>query len=465
MKKSILNAIAAMLAVLMFAAPVTALTEGEESAPAVEVKQEVKEQKSEEKAETKAEEKAETKTEEKVEEKAEEKVEEKAAEQAETAEQTEVESEDKVEATEEAPAEEAEAEDEAEIEDYETPLGSSDEEDLTISVKEAFKGRVRVELKENLPIYYGDEVTMQAIVTKANMSCKVLWQTYDAINREWKTVHTGDEYAITVTKENADENYHVVLEVKGEECVTVAYRLPEASERPVEAEEPAEEQPAEEQPAEEQPADEQPADEQPADEEPAEEAPVEEQPDEEISTKIASDDEAEAEPKNQPVVIDQKIDDEPVATNTEASVRLEADGLSEIFATLPEGTEIKVLGIDGDWVMVEIDGQVGYIYKDEIDGIDFEALQPEVPADEEQDPEANMKVTIFTSRRTAMKVGETVYLTSKLEGFDGYELKYQWECDKGAGFEPVSGANGDSWSFEASAESLGWYWRLSVYYR
>ena len=37
------------------------------------------------------------------------------------------------------------------------------------------------------------------------------------------------------------------VEVKGEECVTVAYRLPEASKRPVEAEEPAEEQRAEEQ--------------------------------------------------------------------------------------------------------------------------------------------------------------------------------------------------------------------------
>ena len=61
MKKSILNAIAAMLAVLMFAAPVTALAEGEESAPAVEVKQEVKEQKTEEKAEANSGEKAETK--------------------------------------------------------------------------------------------------------------------------------------------------------------------------------------------------------------------------------------------------------------------------------------------------------------------------------------------------------------------------------------------------------------------
>ena len=64
-----------------------------------------------------------------------------------------------------------------------------------------------------------------------------------------------------------------------------------------------------------------------------------------------------------------------------------------------------------------------------------------------------------------MSAGETVRLTSKVEGFDGYELMYQWECDKGNGFQEVRGANSDSYSFEASAESLSWNWRLAVYYR
>ena len=95
--------------------------------------------------------------------------------------------------------------------------------------------------------------------------------------------------------------------------------------------------------------------------------------------------------------------------------------------------------------------------------------QPETPAEgteEEAVPEApEMKVTIFSSRRTVMTQGEPVYLTSKLEGFDGYEVFYQWECDRGEGFEPIEGANGDTYEFEASAETLSWGWHLTVLYR
>ena len=64
-----------------------------------------------------------------------------------------------------------------------------------------------------------------------------------------------------------------------------------------------------------------------------------------------------------------------------------------------------------------------------------------------------------------MEEGETVNLTSKLEGFEGLELLYQWECDQGEGFQPVQGANADTYAFTASADSLGWGWQLMVYYR
>ena len=65
-----------------------------------------------------------------------------------------------------------------------------------------------------------------------------------------------------------------------------------------------------------------------------------------------------------------------------------------------------------------------------------------------------------------MKTGEQVHLTSKLEGFEGYTIRYQWECDKhdGAGFQDVNGANSSDYTFSASAETLNWDWRLSVYY-
>ena len=79
----------------------------------------------------------------------------------------------------------------------------------------------------------------------------------------------------------------------------------------------------------------------------------------------------------------------------------------------------------------------------------------------EENPEPEKKVFIFTSND-----GVTAGLTSRIEGFEGYEVRYQWECDKhdGAGFQEVSGANGSSYTFAATAENLTWEWRLSVYF-
>ena len=51
------------------------------------------------------------------------------------------------------------------------------------------------------------------------------------------------------------------------------------------------------------------------------------------------------------------------------------------------------------------------------------------------------------------------------EGFEGYEIKYQWQCDKGEGFENIENANEATYVFEASVETLGYDWRLAVYYR
>ena len=141
-------------------------------------------------------------------------------------------------------------------------------------------------------------------------------------------------------------------------------------------------------------------------------------------------------------------------------VREEADGMSAIFTTLPFDAEITVLGIEGDWAKVDVDGQVGYIYKADLEGI------VDLPEDELNTAAPEMKVLIFSSRRTQMSEGETVYLTSKLVGLDGYEIEYQWECDKhdGAGFRDVEGANSDTYTFNATVETLSWDWRLSVLY-
>ena len=161
---------------------------------------------------------------------------------------------------------------------------------------------------------------------------------------------------------------------------------------------------------------------------------------------------------------------EGLVVNNDADVRLEGDGLSEIIVTIDAETPVTVIGIEGDWVKIMVDGIVGYVYIDDIESIrDVEGVLPEpTPAlstAPDETPVPNFKVTIFSSRRSVMAPGETVTLTCKLEGFEGYETLLQWECDKGNGYENVEGANGDSYSFEASVETLSYGWRLTVYYR
>lgn len=77
------------------------------------------------------------------------------------------------------------------------------------------------------------------------------------------------------------------------------------------------------------------------------------------------------------------------------------------------------------------------------------------------DPKA-VRITII--RQQTMMTGDPVKLISELHGFDGCEVNYQWQCDKGSGFEDVAGANGATYTFPATAESLRWSWRLTVYY-
>ena len=278
------------------------------------------------------------------------------------------------------------------------------------------------------------------------------------------------------------------------------------AEEPV-AEEPAVEEPAEEEPMAEEPVAEEPDAEEPAAEEPAEEEPVAEEPvveepvyeeaeSNENSVEIVKKEESKAqEPTEEPVeeepaapaftfapasAAEEEAEDEDnasapglgetqVVTLTgsedeefqDVDVREDADGMAAIFTSLPEGAEVTVVDFDGEWATVEVDGQLGYIYKDDIaDLLDLS------DAAIEEAPVVEHKVTIFTSRRTIMDEGEPVYLTSKLEGFeDCEEILYIWKVDKGNGFEEVPGANEPTYTFTATEESLGWAWHLTVLYR
>ena len=100
-----------------------------------------------------------------------------------------------------------------------------------------------------------------------------------------------------------------------------------------------------------------------------------------------------------------------------------------------------------------------------------EAAREQQEAQEKQEEQKkqinqeNMRVTIYTSRQDSTLPGEQITLSSQIEGFEDVSgMAYQWMADKGAGFEPVSGANGASYTFTADEENMGWNWRLMVYF-
>lgn len=178
------------------------------------------------------------------------------------------------------------------------------------------------------------------------------------------------------------------------------------------------------------------------------------------------------------------------------SLHESADAASPVIAELEKDAEIVVIGVKGGWAMAAAAGERGYIVLEEIRSYLFPETgtaliaeteaeapaeeeqvaetEPEAPTEEEQiaetepeeDPTVNMKVSIYTNQDRTIRAGEAVNLYSKIEGFDGYEVRYQWICDKhdGNGFQDVEGANESSYSFIASAESMTWDWQLSVYY-
>ena len=386
---------------------------------------------------------------------------------------------------------------------------------------EGFAGKLYIIVENKDALELGGVAVLKASVKGANMGYKLAWQkkTLDDEGKVvWLEIATGDTLYVSIT-EDAILNgaYRLVLTAEDGTELKAGYELPRklleteepveeepAAEEPVEeepvAEEPAAEEPAEEEPAEEpaaeepaeeepveEPAVEEPAEEEPVEEpaveEPAEEEPVEEKPAEKTETKksdsgkkAAAEEETPAAEEPEKIVFNfggaaeeepaeelqtitlEGIEDEEFQ---DVNVREGADGLAAIFTSLPEGAEVTVVGIKGDWVTVMVDGQKGYIYKDDIANL---LNLPEEEA--EQAPVTEKKITIFTSRRTVMEEGEPVYLTSKLEGFeDCEEILYIWKVDKGNGFEEVPGANEPTYTFTATEESLSWGWRLTVLFK
>lgn len=100
--------------------------------------------------------------------------------------------------------------------------------------------------------------------------------------------------------------------------------------------------------------------------------------------------------------------------------------------------------------------------------------EPEEPEPEEvfeDEPEekptegkTQRKVLIKSSRGETVIEGEIITLKSKLVGFDGVEVHYQWQVDRGDGdgWVDVEGATGPEHSFVARKDTILYSWRLTI---
>ena len=398
----------------------------------------------------------------------------------------------------EAPAEEDAAS--ATGEDAEAPAAEEEEDEEEEAPAPAFAGRLASALAggSTVTASEGDTVIFSAAVADANMGYVICWERLDseAEDGEWESVIGEEEFSITVTEDTSRYAWRVRVIAEDETelicgpfTVTVAQNTQPGTE-PAEApagepaEEPAGETASEAGEDAEAPAD--PAE--PAADEPEEEPVVIVPVQVEVTVVPAVVVEVVPMTVELPAAAEAaepaKTPSEELAAQPEApaaaveadgpqtivlegggefaglDVREEADGMSAIFASLPEGAEVTVLSIEGDWALVLADGREGYVFAADL------AAWLDLPEPEE-DAVPERRIFIFCSRRTQMTEGEEVWLTSRIEGYEGLEIMYQWECDRhdGLGFTDVEGANGDSFAFRATVETLSWDWRLSVYYR
>ena len=161
----------------------------------------------------------------------------------------------------------------------------------------------------------------------------------------------------------------------------------------------------------------QPEEEVPAEEQPAEGTPEEGEPEDEWLDEDPRGDEEDGEPTA-----------ETPAEGTEGETPAEGtEGETPAERTEPQGEEGEVVG-------------------------ETETKAPE------------RTVTIRSSQGDVVTEGEIIYLTSKLKGFDGLDIAYQWQVDRGdgAGWVDVEGANRSKHMFVADKETITYSWRLIV---
>ena len=102
--------------------------------------------------------------------------------------------------------------------------------------------------------------------------------------------------------------------------------------------------------------------------------------------------------------------------------------------------------------------------EDEPEEPEPEEVFEEEPEEKTTEGKTQRKVLIKSSRGDTVIEGEIITLKSKLVGFDGVEVHYQWQVDRGdgEGWVDVEGATGPEHSFVARKDTILYSWRLTI---
>ena len=74
-----------------------------------------------------------------------------------------------------------------------------------------YSGTADISLKNDGDLHYGEEVKLEAKVHDVNLSYRLIWEANDNDERGWYTIASGEEYSYTLTADNLDREYRVVL--------------------------------------------------------------------------------------------------------------------------------------------------------------------------------------------------------------------------------------------------------------
>ena len=74
-----------------------------------------------------------------------------------------------------------------------------------------FNGTAEIELKNEGYLRFGDEIKLEAKVQDVNLSYRLVWEANDDDERGWYTIASGEKYSYTLTADNLDREYRVVL--------------------------------------------------------------------------------------------------------------------------------------------------------------------------------------------------------------------------------------------------------------